>query len=282
MAFLHTGKIHSDYKKTVHLFLSLKNLIRNTFYDFCSPIHPLVFDAQKTMGVTYGKNPIAYHCIGNGENKIVFISGIHGNEVGTVKFAHCLIQWLNKNSRLRKELTLFVVPCLNIDGFLLARRQKDYIHGGRIGRCNGNNVDLNRNFATKSFQSKAYWNYGLHYGKKSEVYAGAFGNSEPETKVLVDFIEKEKIKTIISFHNSGKDITASNDTHAQQLAAMYSATTHYRLIPEQEWKNLAQTGTLKEWCEEHALTYLEIETSNRYTSDWRINKKAIITILQHI
>lgn len=266
----------------MRFFLLLKNTILNALYDFFSPIHPVVLDTKKTIGLTHGKNPIPYYHIGNGENKIVCISGIHGNEVGTVKLAHHLIQWLNEDKKFRKELTLFIIPCLNVDGFLLARRHKDYMHGGRIGRCNGNNIDLNRNFATKSFESKAFWNYGLHYEKKIEVNAGASGNSESETKALVDFIEKEKIKTIISFHNSGKDIVASNDTRAQALAKIYSDASGYRLISKQEWKNLAQTGTLKEWCEEHALTYLEIETSNRYTSDWRINKNAIATVLKNI
>ncbi|MCX6714025.1 MAG: M14 family zinc carboxypeptidase, partial [Candidatus Vogelbacteria bacterium] len=109
-----------------------------------------------------GKN-IYFYKIGTGEQKIIFISAIHGNETGTIKLADHLIKHLENNKDRYQNFTFFIVPCLNPDGYQMALANPDYFHGGRIGRFNANNVDLNRNFPTTSWQALSKWSFGKNY-----------------------------------------------------------------------------------------------------------------------
>lgn len=126
--------------------------------------------------------------IGNGKQKLLHVFGIHGNEIGTVKLGHRFLKWASENVNKINNFTLYIVPCLNPDGLNLARKQPDYFAGGKTGRLNANNVDLNRNFETKSFQKESVWNFGKNFSEQSKVYCGERGNSEPETKALTSFI----------------------------------------------------------------------------------------------
>lgn len=258
----------------------LKNLCFNLWWDRMEPTLSLdpKLSAQK-VGISVSGQPIQVYQIGQGQRSILFLSALHGNEVGTVKFANRLINWLAGRLELHQHFNFFIIPCLNVDGYIQAQQYRDYSHGGLVGRLNAREVDLNRNFATASFQSMAQWNYGKRYAKKREVYAGASGNSEPEIQALIALIEQREIEVIFSFHNAGKDVLASNNELGHQLASLYTQMSGYRLISEKEWLGLGQTGTLKEWCDEHHFTFLEIEASNRYRSDWEINLRAIQKIL---
>ena len=116
------------------------------------PDLPSEIDHQIIGHSHQGKDILCYK-VGTGSYPILFLSAIHGNEVGTVRFAHHLLSWLIDPPEIQRGFSCFVIPCLNPDGYDLARRQPDYRHGGRIGRLNARDVDLNRNFDTASFHN---------------------------------------------------------------------------------------------------------------------------------
>ncbi|MFA6549950.1 MAG: M14 family zinc carboxypeptidase [Candidatus Gracilibacteria bacterium] len=243
--------------------------------DFNQPPSPQPEIISFTIGESVKENPIKCFQIGNGENKLLYAFGIHGNEVGTIKLAYHFLNWAYSSRQQLQNCTLFVIPCLNPDGYKLACINPEYFKGGKTGRFNANNVDLNRNFDTPSFKQKSEWSFGKDYSEKEDVYCGKYGCSEPETKALTEFVKKEKIQSLFMFHNAGKDVMANAEQSAQKLAKIYSEKTGFRFVKKGHWKELQQTGTAAEWCDINHIAYVEIEGSTRWGSDWNKQKEAI-------
>ncbi|HEY4483628.1 MAG TPA: M14 family zinc carboxypeptidase [Candidatus Paceibacterota bacterium] len=231
--------------------------------------------AKFPIGLSHLKNPIDCYRAGNGEIKILFVSGIHGNEVGTVKFAHKLLNFLNKKYLDFPEITFYVIPCLNPDGFLAAKKNIDFINGGKVGRFNNKDVDLNRNFNTPSFKKESLWSFGKNYSQNIKVNCGDEGNSESETKAIIKFIETNNIKFIFSFHNVGADVLPGDTELSRKIGEIYKKETGYKIMLSEEWDKLKQTGTFKEWCDMRNISFLEVETGKRWGSDWEKQKLAI-------
>ncbi|MFA6436263.1 MAG: M14 family zinc carboxypeptidase [Candidatus Gracilibacteria bacterium] len=228
-----------------------------------------------TIGNSVQGQPILCFQIGNGPRKFLYTAGIHGNEIGTVKLMHHFINWAHKNHALLSNFTLFIIPCINPDGYHLARRHPDYFKGGLMGRFNANQVDLNRNFDTPDFKQKSEWSFGKDYAEKVDVYCGEYGGSEPEVKALTEFIKNKKIQTLFMFHNAGRDVMGNSLPQAQKLAKQYAEKTGFQFIKEGHWKKLQQTGTAAEWCDLNHVAYIEIEGYLRWGSDWKKQKEAI-------
>ncbi len=226
------------------------------------------------IGQTQENRLIAAYRFGTGSRKILLTFGIHGNEVGTVKLAHHVVNMLARG-QVPKAHTVYIVPCLNPDGFALAQKNPDFANGGAIGRLNASGVDLNRNFATPSFVSRATWSYGKGYSLSRPVFAGAKPFSEIESRSIEQFILKHGIQTWCSFHNAGSDVMASSDKTAQKIAKVFAGIGKLTFLKEAEWRRLEQTGTPKEWCEMHHIAYIEVEGSSRWASDWTRLRPAI-------
>ncbi len=246
---------------------------------FLSPLESAV---KFYIGTSILKESIDCYQIGGGEIKILFVSGIHGNEIGTVKLAYRLINFLNQKYSEFSRITFYVVPCLNLDGFAEAKKNPDLLGGGRVGRFNKKDVDLNRNFDTPSFQKESLWSFGKNYTQNVKVNCGEKGNSEPETDAVTKFILEKDIKVVFSFHNVGADVLAAKDVLSMKIANIYAQKACLKLMDEAQWLGLRQTGTFKEWCELNSVSFLEIETSKRWGSDWARQLPAIEACVAYI
>lgn len=225
-----------------------------------------------------GREINAYKFGHNGKVKILFMGGIHGNEIGTVKLMYKLINYLHRNNKEYLGLEIFVLPCLNPDGLAVALGRPDYFSGGRFGRFNANNVDLNRNFKTKNFSSENYWYFG---NKNVAVYCGEKAFSEPESKLLADFIKSNDISILYSFHSRGREVMGNLNHLSKELVRDFVKKSGYRYVSDDEWRKMQQTGTIKEWCEDNNIAYIEVESSVRYGSDWKNQKDAIISAIRY-
>ncbi len=151
-----------------------------------------------------------------------------------------------------------------------------------MGRFNARKVDLNRNFDTPNFISNAKWNYGKDYAQSRPVFAGSKAFSEPETKAISEFASSHKIKVWFMFHNAGCDVLPSRDKLAEKISQTFSDVSGYKLYSEQEWNELKQTGTPKHWCEAQKISFVEIEGSGRWSSDWPALKPALQEALENM
>lgn len=262
---------------------TLKRGIQGILLNHFEKIPPLPEDLKpRVIGQSKQGNPLECYSLGNGNKKVMLAFGLHGNEVGTVKLGHYLLDHLAKNLEILEGLTILLIPCLNPDGYSIAQKHPDYFGGGRQGRFNGNEVDLNRNFPTKSFKKESAWCFGKNYQERSAVYCGEHGNSEPETQALTHLMLEEKIETLFIFHNCGRDVMPNRNPRAEKIAQQFAKLSGFKYVSHSQWLELNQTGTPKEWCEENNIAFLEVEGSTRWGSDWPHQKEAILQSLKQI
>jgi g-D-glutamyl-meso-diaminopimelate peptidase len=266
---------------------------------------------KSSIGESVEKRPIHCFRVGRGERKILFVSAIHGNEIGTIKLAYFLLDYLSRNEKKFEKTTFFIVPCLNTDGFKKAKEIRGYFKE-RMGRLNTHGVDLNRNFPTSNFRSHCFvlpsknslgtFKYSkeiaidgpeakrlglssVEEGKKGfpkTKICGKFGGSEPETKALIDFIVKERISIVFSFHNVGRDVMGGEDQLSKELVEIYAEKSGYEIVEDDEWRKLGHTGTAKDWCDGRGISFVEVEGSARYHSDWKDQKPALEAVLEYL
>ncbi|USN57893.1 MAG: hypothetical protein H6767_06095 [Candidatus Peribacteria bacterium] len=172
-----------------------------------------------------------------------------------------------------EKVTVYVIPCLNLDGYEEAKKQRDYFHGGRKGKTNARNVDLNRNFPTYNWSKKSKL---FVAGKRYEVSGGQKPASEPEISSLIDFIEKKEISRIYTFHSRWETVFSLN---ADKRVRRYSDLSGYRIFLMGHWHELSpeqKTGHSMIWGKEQERKIIEVELATRWSSEWKKNKLALI------
>ncbi len=134
---------------------------------------------------------------------MLFTGTIHarewiGNELA-VSFIEYLLTHYSSNPRVLRTLTkntLYIVPCLNPDGFEYSRTHFSFWRKNRRDNGDGTfGVDLNRNFSV---------GYSKNKDTGSNVYSGPEPFSEPETSAIKAFVDsKENITIALDYHSQG-------------------------------------------------------------------------------
>ncbi|XP_032081666.1 carboxypeptidase B-like [Thamnophis elegans] len=193
------------------------------------------------IGTTFEGRPMPLLKIGKpGENKkAIFIDcGFHARE--WISPAFC--QWFVREAvrtygketimtRLLNDLDFYVLPVLNIDGYVYSWtksrmwRKTRSVNAG--SSCIG--TDPNRNF------DAGWCTVGASTNPCSETYCGSKAESEKETKALADFIRRNRstIKAYLTIHS-----------YSQMLLYPYSYT--YNLIPNNVQLNSIAKGAIRE------------------------------------
>ena len=211
---------------------------------------------KNLLGFEIGKTELdrkilAYKFQGNGKEKVLILAGIHGNEIGTVKLATKILNYLNLNKESLGWSEVFILPCLNLDGYVQAQKRPDYIHRGAVGRFNSHKIDLNRNFLDKT---------------------------ESEVKALVNFIKEESIENIIALHSVESKVYIDPERKNKienKWAEVYKKFAKFKIE-----NDLNEKGSFGPWARKNNLNYMTVEGSTRWGSDWRRQRKAIIKILK--
>ena len=93
-----------------------------------------------TIGYTAKGRAITAYKFGTGSQIILYVGAIHGNERGTYLLMSEWVDELESKARtIPADKSIIVIPAVNRDGLASG------------GRRNGNNVDLNRNFASATW-----------------------------------------------------------------------------------------------------------------------------------
>ena len=128
---------------------------------------------HELLGHSVTGRPIYADIVGQGEEVVLMVAGVHGNEwVGTPLF-FALRQHLLQNPKLLEGKKVILIPMLNPDGWVDDMRS------------NRKRVDLNRNFPSP--------NYG-------RGLTGDHPLSEPESRILYEVIRTHKPVRIIGIH----------------------------------------------------------------------------------
>ncbi|GAB4197550.1 MAG: hypothetical protein Kow00105_11590 [Phycisphaeraceae bacterium] len=128
----------------------------------------------RIVGRSVQGRPLMVRVYGNGPDVVMLMAGIHGTEAAGVPILERLGKELMSNPGLVDGRTVVLLPIVNPDGVAANKRH------------NANGVDLNRNFPADNFD-----------GKRRH---GPQPLSEPESRMVLEQIERYKPSRIVSFH----------------------------------------------------------------------------------
>jgi len=149
---------------------------------------------------------------------LLFTGTVHarewiGNELA-VEFINFLLYNHSSNPKVLDIIgknTLYIVPCLNPDGFEYSRTHFSFWRKNRRDNKDGTfGVDLNRNFPI---------GYQKSTNTASNVYSGPNPFSEPESKAMKEFVDaKDNITIALDYHSQGNVFfPAHKFNHEQEI-----------------------------------------------------------------
>ena len=153
-------------------------------------------------------------CLGNINSSIIVIGCFHGDEP---QGKYLIEKYLEQNP----ETKILFIPCLNKYGF------------EHNVRTNSNGVDLNRNFPTENWV----------LSEKDNFYGGCEPASEKETRFVIDIIEKNKPKLILTLHAPYKVV--NYDGPAREISERISQIIGY---PVEESIGYPTPGSFGTWA----------------------------------
>ncbi|MDD7804501.1 MAG: M14 family metallopeptidase [Endozoicomonas sp. (ex Botrylloides leachii)] len=157
------------------------------------------WEGRHIMMVTISQD-VAY---ANEKPAMLYTGTIHAREWIGIELATTFVKHIIKNykndPRILKAITrntLYMVPCLNPDGFEYSRRHFSFWRKNRRDNGDGTfGVDLNRNFAVR---------FRKGTDPSSNTYGGPEAFSEPETRAIKTFVDNHKNITIaLDYHSQG-------------------------------------------------------------------------------
>lgn len=147
----------------------------------------------KVGGASVQGRPLVYAEFGNpkAENSTLIFSTVHGDEVTPLYIALEMVYWLKEREKEWVDTRVVVAPLVNPDGFFSKPRT----------RMNARGVDVNRNFTTGDWPSKALSAWKKKFKSDPRRFPGHEPSSEPETKFQEDLIRKIRPTKILSVHS---------------------------------------------------------------------------------
>jgi len=178
------------------------------FLDSMQKQYPNLIDVIK-IGTTYEGRDIVLAKISkdvqNADSKpaMLYTGTIHAREWIGMELAIEFIKYVAKNQDVHpllqkalKDSTIYMVPCLNPDGYEYSRRHFSFWRKNRRVNKDGSiGVDLNRNFPI---------GFKKINNPSSNVYGGEEPFSEAETRAIRDFVESHpNITLAFDYHSQG-------------------------------------------------------------------------------
>ncbi len=228
---------------------------------------PPFFEGPFTYGVSFGGRPLLAYRLGTGPSVHAIIGAIHGGyEWNTVDLVSQTLEYLQANpSLVPDEVTLYVIPCANPDGYAAGTDREH-------GRTNDNNVDLNRNWGYN-------WQMTATHGTRP-VFAGNEPFSEPETAALRDLILERNVEAAIFYHSALSKIfygAEREKSATYELSLTVSEATGYPIaagIPGQ-----ITTGDAIDWMSDQGLAGVEVELTTHEDIEWERNLQGVMAFL---
>jgi hypothetical protein len=189
-------KQYTSYKETM------------AFLEQAMAEHPDLIRVE-SIGDTWEERPIVLATISlgleNADKKpaLLYTGTIHAREWIGIELANTFIKYIIDNHQFNPKLkhalsnnTLYIVPCLNPDGFEFSRTHFSFWRKNRRNNGDGTyGVDLNRNFGSR-FKKRNDTN--------STTYGGPEAFSEPETRAIKNFVESHNNITVsLDYHSQG-------------------------------------------------------------------------------
>lgn len=248
------------------------------------------FIQQEEIGRSHDGRGIVLMKAGRGQKNILLTAGVHGRETINPSVLLALLQIYCENNRdFLEEYTLYVVPLLNPDGYMVALRGFHGIKSERLRltvkskgipwylwKYNARGVDLNRNFPSQTWEKKNH---------------GDIPASELETKALIGLFHEREYIGYLDYHSRGKTIYYYRKTMPKdynktqyQLACGLCRITDYMLAPKQEEIDTGDSGGntvhyFSEVLKKPALTIETVDDYQTFPLEIQLQKETLREIL---
>lgn len=205
---------------------------------------------QKSVGKSVQRRDLSMTVIGyKGGMPVVVIGSIQGDQSSTRTLVDALINYYRQDEdRVPNGVTFYLIPSINPDG------------NTSDSRYNANGVDLNRNWDTDDWKSKAAVP-GYPNGKAGA--GGSYPFSEPETIALRDLLNNLKASSsslrVVTLHASVQRSSGEvypGGHNATRMAEAYANAANYDI--EYEWDQYTTSGEAVTWCDEQGIPSIDI------------------------
>lgn len=243
--------------------------------------------SYEVIGSSFEGRPIEAVTYGNGPTQLLFVGGIHGGyEWNTVVLAYQAMDYLEANPDVIPEnVSVTVIPSLNPDGIyevvgtegrFTSEQALASTVDTALGRFNGNDVDLNRNFACK-WAPESTW-------RGATVSAGTEAFSEPEAVALRNLVQKIQPSVVVFWHSQGNAVYASECEagilpETITLMNAYATEAGYEAIPA--FTAYPITGDAEGYLASIGIPALTVELSTHETIEWEKNRAGMQALFSY-
>ena len=181
-----------------------------------------------------------------------------------------MLRWIDEleaNARsIPADKSIVVVPAINPDG----------IANG--SRTNGNNVDLNRNFATSDWKTDITTVNNTPFPKGG----GLTSMSEPETKAIAGLISRLRPQLVLSYHSIGSVLAANQAGSSVAYARTYAGLSGYSNVTGSTTTfEYAVSGTADDYyAEKLGVASILIELGSHSHHQFERNQKAMWAMMR--
>ncbi|MCB9887960.1 MAG: succinylglutamate desuccinylase/aspartoacylase family protein [Planctomycetes bacterium] len=211
---------------------------------------PIAIPEWQSIGSSVEGRPIRYRRIGRGYRQVLWIGGIHGDEIeGMVATSELPTAFLRQPG-LPNRVTLHQVEDMNPDGRAAQRR------------TNLRGVDLNRDFPASNRTSGS-------------------GLTQPESRVIHELIQAIEPDLVVVAHSWRDRYFINYDGPARPLARLFARKSGFPVVPSE---SIAATpGSLGSWCgwDRHVPTLtLEWRRGTLPAQAWEQTREAILAVIR--
>lgn len=220
---------------------------------------PVVATAWEEIGRSVEGRPIRLRTIGHGARRVLWVGGIHGNEIeGTIATDELPAAFASVDG-LADRVTLTIVEDINPDG--RAARTRGNAHG----------IDLNRNYPARNFAASPT------NGKEPLC--------EPESRVLHDLIVRLDPHVVVVAHSWGRrpegpPCFINFDGPADHLARRFGELSGYAVVPSENIHGTpGSLGSFVGIDRRTPILTLEYERGRSPARCWTETREAILAVI---
>ena len=232
-----------------------------------------------------GRDITAYH-YGEGETELLFIGGIHGGyEWNTALVAFKTMDYLKANPEIiPSNVKVTVIPVLNPDGLnkvvgtssRFTTADVPSTEETVVGRFNGNNVDLNRNFDC-DWQAEGKW-------QSKVVSGGTAAFSEPESQAIKNYVQTKKPESVVVWYSAAGGVFSSSChngvlSETKTLTNIFAKASGYKAFEEFNFYEI--TGDMVNWLAKEKIPAFSILLTNHESTEWTKNRNGIEALLKY-
>jgi protein MpaA len=210
------------------------------------------------VGYTVQNRPIVMHNFGGGPRPVLILAAIHGDEPTSAAVAHALIELLQRYPQTPANVPIAIMPTANPDGYAAGTR------------TNARGVDLNRNFPAQNFSNRP---------RSRRSFGGSAPLSEPESRALLETINRLNPRLIISIHSMDKPCN-NYDGPAQAIAELMSRHNGYPPADNIGYPTPGSLGSYAGIDRQIPMVTLELPRSARGEQAWGQNKDALLAAIR--